>query len=152
MDKAARNWASIACDAQDQCSRGNSPWGFPEKKGRPQDTVSSARVREALDRGAELFKWEERKKRSGQRSGTKIRGVSATIGAFFSGTNGFDGLLVIKPDGKLYVHQGIGNHGTYSVSDTARVAAETLGMPWDQVEVVWGTHRQGCGLEFDAGR
>jgi xanthine dehydrogenase molybdenum-binding subunit len=121
----------------------NSPWGFPEKKGQPQDTVSSARVREALDRGAELFKWEERKKRSGQRSGTKVRGVSATIGAFFSGTNGFDGLLVIKPDGKLYVHQGIGNHGTHSVSDTARVAAETLGMPWDQVEVVWGNTAKG---------
>jgi xanthine dehydrogenase molybdenum-binding subunit len=117
----------------------NSPWGFPEKKGQPQDTVTSAKVREVLDRGSELFKWDERKKRSGQRSGTKVRGVSVAIGAFFSGSNGFDGLLVIKPDGKLYVHQGIGNLGTHSVSDTARVAAEALGMPWEQVEVVWGS-------------
>ncbi len=117
----------------------NSPWGFPEKKGQPQDTVTSAKVREVLDSGAELFKWDERKKRSGQRSGTKVRGVSVAMGAFFSGSNGFDGLLVIKPDGKLYVHQGIGNLGTHSVSDTARVAAEALGMPWDQVVVVWGS-------------
>ena len=117
----------------------NSPWGFPEKKGQPQDTVTSAKVREALDRGAELFHWEDRKKRSGQRSGSRVRGVSATMGAFFSGSTGFDGLVLIKPDGKLHVHQGIGNLGTHSVMDTARVAAETLGVPWENVEVVWGS-------------
>jgi CO/xanthine dehydrogenase Mo-binding subunit len=116
----------------------NSPWGFPEKPGQPRATVTSAKVREALDRGAEMFRWEERRKRSGQRSGTKVRGVSASVATFFSGSNGFDGLLVIKPDGKLYVHQGIGNLGTASVMDTARVAAEVLDMPWDQVEIVWG--------------
>ena len=117
----------------------NSPWGFPEKPGAPRATVTSAKVREALDRGAEMFQWEERKKRSGKASGTKVRGVSASVATFFSGSNGFDGLLVVKPDGKLYVHQGIGNLGTHSVMDTARVAAEVLGMPWEQVEVVWGS-------------
>ncbi|HTS46703.1 MAG TPA: xanthine dehydrogenase family protein molybdopterin-binding subunit [Bryobacteraceae bacterium] len=117
----------------------NSPWGFPEKPGGPRATVTSAKVREALDRGAEMFKWEERKKRSAQASGTKRRGVSVSVATFFSGSNGFDGLLLIKPDGKLYVHQGIGNLGTHSVMDTARVAAETLDMPWEKVEVVWGS-------------
>ena len=31
--------------------------------------------------------------------------------------------MVIRPDGLLYVHQGIGNLGTHSIADTARPAA-----------------------------
>jgi CO/xanthine dehydrogenase Mo-binding subunit len=115
-----------------------SLFGITDTKESPRQPVSSARVREALDRGVEVFKWEQRKKRNGQRSGSKVRGVSAIVGTFFAGSTGFDGLLVIKPDGKLYIHQGIGNLGTHSVMDTARVAAEVLGMPWDKCEIVWG--------------
>jgi xanthine dehydrogenase molybdenum-binding subunit len=36
------------------------------------------------------------------------------------------------------VQSGIGNLGTHSVIDTARVAAEVLDVPWDRVEVIWG--------------
>ncbi len=115
-----------------------SLFGITDTKDRPRHPVTSARVREALDRGVELFKWEERKKRNGQRSGSKVRGVSAIVGTYTAGFAGFDGLLVIKPDGKLYIHQGIGNLGTHSVMDTARVAAEVLGVPWDKCEIVWG--------------
>lgn len=115
-----------------------SLFGIEDAKEDPRQPVTSARVREALDRGVELFKWEERKKRNGQRSGTKVRGVSAIVGTFVAGSIGFDGLLIIKPDGRLYIYQGIGNLGTHSVMDTARVAAEVLGMPWDKCEIVWG--------------
>ena len=100
--------------------------------------VTTARVREALDRGAELFNWQEKKKRNGQRQGSKVRGVSAIVGAYVAGSSGFDGLLVIKRDGRVYVHQGIGNLGTHSVMDTARAAAEVLGAPWENYEIVWG--------------
>ena len=55
--------------------------------------------------------------------------MSAIVGAYVAGSIGFDGLLVIKPDGKVYVHQGIGNLGTHSVMDTARAAGEVLGPP-----------------------
>jgi xanthine dehydrogenase molybdenum-binding subunit len=115
-----------------------SLFGITDTKDSPRQPVTSAHVREALDRGVDLFKWEERKKRNGQRRGSKVTGVSAIVGTFFAGSIGFDGLLVIKPDGKLYIHQGIGNLGTHSVMDTARVAAEVLGMPWDKCEIVWG--------------
>ncbi|HVN22012.1 MAG TPA: xanthine dehydrogenase family protein molybdopterin-binding subunit [Bryobacteraceae bacterium] len=115
-----------------------SLFGITDTKDSPRQPLTSAYVREALDRGKELFKWEERKARNGQRSGNKVRGVSAIIGTFFAGSTGYDGLVVIKPDGKLYIHQGIGNLGTHSVMDTGRVAAEVLGMPWDMCEIVWG--------------
>jgi CO/xanthine dehydrogenase Mo-binding subunit len=116
-----------------------SLFGIADTKEQPRQPVATARVREALDRGAELFNWTERQKRSGQRHGSKVTGVSAVVGTYFAGfVGGFDGLLIVKPDGKVYVHQGIGNLGTHSVMDTARVAAEVLGGPWEDYEIVWG--------------
>ena len=47
--------------------------------------------------------------------------------------SGFDGLFVIKPDGKMYIQSGVGNLGTESMSDTNRVSAEMMGMPWEKV-------------------
>ena len=60
------------------------------------------------------------------------------LSPFTAGSAGRDGLLVIRPDGKLYVHQGIGNLGTHSIADTARPAADVLDLSWDQVVIVWG--------------
>jgi len=115
-----------------------SPVGISETKDQPRKRVTAARLREALDRGAERFNWRERTKRNGQRRGSKVTGVSAIVGTYVAGTSGFDGLLVIKRDGRVYVHQGIGNLGTHSVMDTARAAAEVLGSPWENYEIVWG--------------
>ena len=56
----------------------------------------------------------------------------------FAGSNGFDGMLLIKPDGRLYVQSGIRNFGSESVSDVHRVSAELLGVPWENVELTWG--------------
>jgi xanthine dehydrogenase molybdenum-binding subunit len=117
---------------------GKAPLGGPGKDGK-RSYVTSAFVREAIDRGVELFKWDERKARSGRRSGSKVRGVGIAVSPFIGGYSiGYDGLMTIRPDGKLYVQSGAGNLGTHSVIDTARVAAEVLEMPWESVEVIWG--------------
>jgi CO/xanthine dehydrogenase Mo-binding subunit len=117
---------------------GKAPFGPPGKDGK-RSYVTSAFVAKAIDRGAELFKWDERKARSGKRAGSKARGVGISVSPFIGGYSiGYDGLMTIRPDGKLYVQSGAGNLGTHSVIDTARVAAEVLDAPWDQVEVVWG--------------
>jgi hypothetical protein len=49
-----------------------------------------------------MFRWEERKAQSGQRVGSKVRGVGVAVSTFVAGSTGFDGLFVIKPDGKMY--------------------------------------------------
>ncbi len=117
---------------------GKALFGPPGKEGK-RSYVTSAFVREAIDRGVELFDWNGRKARSGKRSGAKARGIGISVSPFIGGYSiGYDGLMIIRPDGKLYVQSGIGNLGTHSVIDTARVAAEVLDMPWDRVEVVWG--------------
>jgi CO/xanthine dehydrogenase Mo-binding subunit len=115
-----------------------SPFG-PPAGGGGRATLTSAFAQEALAKGAELFKWNERKARSGQRRGSKVTGVGVALSNFTAGTTGFDGLILIRPDGKLHIHQGVGNLGTLSVHDTARVAAEVLKMPWEKCEVVWGS-------------
>ena len=114
-----------------------SKFGAPDSKGN-QGFLTSAFAREALDKGAAQFNWEERKKRSGQRNGTKVTGVGVALANFTAGTIGFDGLITIQPDGRLYIRQGVGNIGTLSVHDTARVAPEVLGMAWDKCELIWG--------------
>ena len=116
---------------------GQAPFG-PARNGK-RGYTTSAFVREALDRRAERFGWKERAARAGQRSGNKVRGVGVSIGTHTAESVGHDGLMTIRPDGKLYVQTGVGNPGTHSLFDLARVAADILAVPWEKVEIVWGS-------------
>lgn len=110
----------------------------------PRDsTLTSVHAKEALVMGAEMFDWQGKLELSGRQEGTKVTGIGIGLSPYTAGSRGFDGLMMIRPDGKLYVHQGIGNLGTHSIADTARPAAEILGLNWDQVEIVWGNSSQG---------
>ena len=121
---------------------GKALFGAPLPNGN-RAHITSAFVKEALDRGRDLFKWDERKARAGKRSGSKVRGIGVTVGPHGAGSIGFDGLMTIRPDGKLYVQSGVGNLGTHSMQDLARVAADILAMPWEKVEVIWGDTSKG---------
>ena len=115
---------------------GKAPFGPPARGQRPYST--SCFIKQALTKGAETFNWDQRKALSGKRNGTKVRGIGVSSSTFVGGSRGFDGLFVIKPDGKMYVQTGIGNLGTECFSDAQRVAAEIMGVPWDKVEITWG--------------
>jgi CO/xanthine dehydrogenase Mo-binding subunit len=117
---------------------GKALFGPPGGPKAVRQYVTSAFVKEALDKGADVFKWDERKAQSGRRNGSKVRGVGVAVSAYSAGSVGFDGLIVLKPDGRLYIQSGIGNHGTGSVSDCHRVSAEVLGVPWEKVVLTWG--------------
>lgn len=106
--------------------------------GEEHSPITTSYIAEALDVGAKKFNWEEKLKLSGTRQGDKLIGFGVGTAPNVAGWTGYDGLVVIKPDGKLYIHSGEGNLGTYSYAATARVAAEVLNMPWDKCEVVWG--------------
>jgi xanthine dehydrogenase molybdenum-binding subunit len=115
---------------------GKAPIGPPGPNGK-RLYVTSSFIKEALDRGMEQFEWEKRKAQP-KKSGTKVRGIGVATSCFVGGSIGFDGLFVIKPDGKVYIQSGIGNLGTESVSDCHRVTAEILGIPWEKCEITWG--------------
>ena len=116
---------------------GQARFGAPGRTGQ-QGNVSSAFVREAIDKGAELFNWSERIQRSGQRNGSKVTGIGMSVSTYSAGASGVDGLFVIKPDGRMYIQSGVGNLGTGSTFDTMRAAAEGVDMPWEKCEVAWG--------------
>ena len=111
------------------------------KIGSMQGTVTSAYLKDALDRGAELFGWNARQARARERSGSKVRGLGVGTAYHSAGANGFDGLVRITPDGKIHIHTGVGNLGTYSHTATSRVAAEVLKANWDNCTVVRGDSR-----------
>ncbi len=141
MSKAARQ---LGID-QVAIRRVNAPVGkapFGPAFGDFRPTCTSSFLVEALDRGVELFDWPTRLARSGQRSGSKVRGAGVSVSTFVAGSTGFDGLFVIRPDGRMYIQSGVGNLGTESFSDVHRVAAEMMGIPWDKVEIAWGDTSQ----------
>jgi xanthine dehydrogenase molybdenum-binding subunit len=113
------------------------------KVGGNQGPVTSAYMKEALAKGARAFNWQAKKRRSRQRNGSKVIGVG--IGQAFhpAGSSGFDGLVRITPDGKLHIHTGVGNLGTFSHSATSRAAAEVLKYNWDNCIVERGDSRKG---------
>ena len=100
-------------------------------------------MKDALDRGVEQFGWPERVARAGKRAGSKVRGVGVAVGPHAAGSIGFDGLMTLRPDGYLHVQSGVGNLGTHSLIDLARVAAEVLDLPWEKVVVNWGDTSKG---------
>jgi len=113
------------------------------KLGPQQGPVTSCYLQEAMEKGAAAFNYAERIKRSGQVNGNKVTGIG--IGQAFhpAGFAGFDGLVRITPDGKIHLHTGVGNLGTYSHSGTQRVAAEALKANWENCIVERGDTRKG---------
>ncbi len=110
------------------------------KVGGNQIPVTSAYMPNALDRGAALFGWQAKRQRSGERNGSKVYGVGIGQAYHDVGRTGYDGLLVLTPDGKLHLHSGVGNLGTYSYVGTTRAAAELLKCDWEHCVVHQGAN------------
>jgi len=117
------------------CPEGKAEFG-PLVKGR-RGHATSCFLRETLDRGADQFRWNERTERA-KRSGTKVRGLGVALAGHDGGDTGYDGLLVITPQGRVRFQSGIANLGTESVFDVFRAAAEKLGVPWEICDITWG--------------
>ena len=137
MDKAARQ---LKIDRL-QMRRLNAP-SATSKVGSDRRPVTSAYLQDALEKGSARFNWAERSSRSGQRKGSKVTGIGIGQAYHPAGFNGFDGLVRIAPDGKLHIHTGVGNLGTFSHSGTARIAAEVLKFDWENCIVERGDSRK----------
>jgi xanthine dehydrogenase molybdenum-binding subunit len=122
------------------CPVGKADFG-PDVHGKRAHCTSSF-IQDALDRGAEQFRWQERVANKPKRIGSKVHGLGVSVSCFFGGSTGYDGLFIIKPDGRIAIQSGIGNLGTESVIDCHRVVAEVLGVPWEQCDLTWGNTAQ----------
>ena len=106
--------------------------------GPRRGALTSAFFPQAIQMGADMFSWDERMQRSGQRNGSKVTGIGLGMGYHSAGASGYDGLCRIGTDGKLYLHTGVGNLGTYSYASVVRTAAEVLKVDWENCEIVRG--------------
>lgn len=110
--------------------------------GGEQEALTSAYQRDALAQGADMFGWQEKKELSGRRRGSKVIGVGIGQAYHSAGFNGFDGLVRILPDGKIHIHSGVGNLGTYSYAATSRIVAEVLQCDWENCVIERGDSRR----------
>ena len=110
--------------------------------GPNSSSLTSSHLSDALEKGARQFDWNSKRAQSGRRNGSKVIGVGMGQAYHSAGSNGFDGLVRITPDGILHIHTGIGNLGTYSHTATSRVAAEILKYNWDNCVVERGDSRR----------
>ena len=141
LSKAARRLSlDQVAIRRTNCPEGKAEFG-PEIKGKRTHSTS-AFIKEALDRGAEQFRWRERVAHKAKRNGSKVRGLGVAVSCFFGGSTGYDGLFLIKPNGRIAIQSGIGNLGTESVVDCHRVVAEVLGVPWEKCDLSWGNTSQ----------
>ena len=137
ISKAARKLGLDQVDIRRvNCPEGKAQFGAAIKGKRGYAT--SCFLKDALDKGAEQFRWKERAARDVKRVGTKARGVGVSLSCYVGGSVGFDGLLVITPQGRVQFQSGIGNLGTEAVIDVHRAGAERLGVPWEICDIVWG--------------
>jgi CO/xanthine dehydrogenase Mo-binding subunit len=133
LDKAA-NALGVDPLAIRRINAPDSSWRY----GGQQSPLTSAHLGEALDIGAEAFDYAARSARNGERNGSKVRAVGIGQAYHSAGFRNADGLVVITPEGRLNIHTGVGNLGTYSHTAVSRVAAEVLKYDWDNCEVIRG--------------
>lgn len=112
------------------------------KYGRRQGPVTSVYMREALDKGGKAFDWSGKKQKSRQRNGAKIIGVGIGQAYHSAGSSKFDGLVRLTPEGKLHIHSGVGNLGTFSHTATSLAAAEVLTCKWENCVIERGDSRR----------
>lgn len=146
LDKAAE---AVGMDRLEFRIRNSADHGDPVGPDRTPNT--SSYLSEAFEKVGDQFGYEDRVESASESDGSMIRGIGIGCAEHGAGAVGFDGLITIRTDGTVEMRTGVGNLGTYSYAGTARAGAETLKVPWDQVEVKWGRSDENAFTMLQAG-
>ncbi|HIF07911.1 MAG TPA: xanthine dehydrogenase family protein molybdopterin-binding subunit [Gemmatimonadetes bacterium] len=94
---------------------------------------------ECIARGRELFDWESRwRPVPGSDPGPIKRGAGMAFMMFRSGVGPSSAILRVDSDGQYTLFVGVTDIGPGAKTTMAMIAAEELGVPLSEVEVVWG--------------
>ncbi|MCP4725261.1 MAG: xanthine dehydrogenase family protein molybdopterin-binding subunit [bacterium] len=105
--------------------------------GRP---YSSKGLMECYEKGAEAIGWSGRNKKAGDSAGEKKRGIGMSS-LLWMGGGGIPGSVVevdLFKDGSVNIRSGVQEIGTGTTTVMAQVAAEDLGISYDDVKVQSG--------------
>jgi xanthine dehydrogenase molybdenum-binding subunit len=94
---------------------------------------------ECIKRGAEIFDWKSRwRPVPGSDKGPIKKGAGFTYMAFRSGVGSSSAVLQVDSKGKYTLFVGVTDVGAGAKTTMGLIAAEALGVPLSQVQVVWG--------------
>ncbi|MEG2291375.1 MAG: xanthine dehydrogenase molybdenum-binding subunit XdhA [Clostridium sp.] len=96
---------------------------------------------ECIEKGKELIKWDEKKKRLENKTGDKRRGVGMACFSYFSGTHPValepaGARIVMNQDGSVQLQIGATEIGQGSDTVFGQMVAEVLGLSIDMVHVI----------------
>jgi xanthine dehydrogenase molybdenum-binding subunit len=103
--------------------------------------VRSMGIRECLEKGKALIRWDEKKRACAGQAGPRRRGLGVACFCYASGTYPFGqeiagARIVMHQDGSVTLQVGATEIGQGSDTAFAQMAAGTLGLPLDRVHVV----------------
>ena len=94
---------------------------------------------ECIRRGAEVFEWKTRwRPQPGSDAGPIKRGSGVSFLAFRAGLGRSSAVVRVNGKGRYAVHVGVTDVGGGAKTTMGLIAAEALGVPLSQVDVVWG--------------
>ena len=108
---------------------------------RPTEQVqfTNYSLEECIERGRELFDWEARwRPEPGSDPGPIKRGAGMAFMMFRSGVGPSSAILRVNSEELYTLFVGVTDIGPGAKTTMAMIAAEELGVPLSQVEVVWG--------------
>ncbi len=109
------------------------------RKAGDQTPYTTYSLDECIHRGAEAFEWKKRwKPQPGSDAGPIKRGAGVSFMAFRAGLGRSSAVIRLDAKGKYSVHVGVTDVGGGAKTTMGLIAAEELGVPLSQLEVVWG--------------
>jgi CO/xanthine dehydrogenase Mo-binding subunit/aerobic-type carbon monoxide dehydrogenase small subunit (CoxS/CutS family) len=109
------------------------------RKAGDQTPYTTYSLDECIHRGAEAFDWKKRwRSEPGSDRGPIKRGAGVSFMAFRAGLGRSSAVIRVDAKGRYAVHVGVTDVGGGAKTTMGLIAAEELGVPLSQVDVVWG--------------
>jgi CO/xanthine dehydrogenase Mo-binding subunit len=109
------------------------------RKANDTNAYTDYTVEECIRRGAAAFDWKARwKPKPGSDTGPVKRGAGFSFLIFRSALGRSSAVIDVNSAGRYIVHVGVTDVGAGAKTTMGIIAAETLGVPLSQIDVVWG--------------
>jgi putative selenate reductase molybdopterin-binding subunit len=109
------------------------------RKAGDQTPYTNYSLDQCIRRGAEAFEWKKRwRPEPGSDRGPIKRGAGVSFMAFRAGLGRSSAVIHLDAKGRYSVHVGVTDVGAGAKTTMGLIAAEELGVPLSQVDVVWG--------------
>ncbi len=109
------------------------------RKANDQTPYTTYSLDECIRRGADAFDWKTRwRSTPGSDPGPIKRGAGVSFMAFRAGLGRSSAVIRLDAKGKYFVHVGVTDVGAGAKTTMGLIAAEALGVPLAQLDVVWG--------------